>query len=212
LKRHTRPYGCTWKDCHKIFGSKNDWKRHENTQHFHLDSWRCGLTTPNSSKHCAKVFFARDAFKAHLKGAPHKLPEKDLANEIINNHMPRNYQGSFWCGFCRAHVKLQKQGSKAWDERFDHISDHFKKTTIDHWYTADENNPKGYGGCSESPSNVDLPRRSQSHSTEEEDDDDDDAVEIPRPTSKWPEQEKRAPQKTQSQDHNQFKRIYHCVS
>ncbi|KAM3415704.1 hypothetical protein BST61_g9218 [Cercospora zeina] len=33
IKRHTRPYGCTFPLCNKIFGSRNDWKRHELTQH-----------------------------------------------------------------------------------------------------------------------------------------------------------------------------------
>ncbi|KAF2212455.1 hypothetical protein CERZMDRAFT_106186 [Cercospora zeae-maydis SCOH1-5] len=33
IKRHTRPYGCTFSLCNKTFGSRNDWKRHELTQH-----------------------------------------------------------------------------------------------------------------------------------------------------------------------------------
>ncbi|RYP55378.1 hypothetical protein DL768_000133 [Monosporascus sp. mg162] len=39
-KRHSKPYGCTFPTCNKRFGSKNDWKRHENSQHFLLEVWR----------------------------------------------------------------------------------------------------------------------------------------------------------------------------
>ncbi|WAO97128.1 C2H2-type domain-containing protein [Fusarium falciforme] len=33
LKRHARPYGCTFLKCKIDFGSKHDWKRHESGQH-----------------------------------------------------------------------------------------------------------------------------------------------------------------------------------
>ena len=33
MKRHTRPYGCTACECDKRFGSRSDWKRHEETVH-----------------------------------------------------------------------------------------------------------------------------------------------------------------------------------
>lgn len=49
LKRHTRPYGCTYPNCDKRFGAKSDWKRHENSQHFQLESYRCQLPATTSS-------------------------------------------------------------------------------------------------------------------------------------------------------------------
>ncbi|RWA07760.1 hypothetical protein EKO27_g7355, partial [Xylaria grammica] len=39
-KRHEKPYGCTMPGCERRFGSKNDWKRHENTQHPMSETWR----------------------------------------------------------------------------------------------------------------------------------------------------------------------------
>ncbi|KAL4951312.1 hypothetical protein BDW69DRAFT_170355 [Aspergillus filifer] len=33
-KRHERPYGCTFYQCEKAFGSKADWKCHEQSRHF----------------------------------------------------------------------------------------------------------------------------------------------------------------------------------
>lgn len=45
VARHERPFGCTYETCTKKFGSKNDWKRHEHTQHFHnsFPSFWCGF-------------------------------------------------------------------------------------------------------------------------------------------------------------------------
>ncbi|KAL2129881.1 hypothetical protein VTI74DRAFT_7173 [Chaetomium olivicolor] len=45
-KRHLKPYSCTFPKCDKKFGSKNDWKRHENSQHFQLEIWRCAEKIP----------------------------------------------------------------------------------------------------------------------------------------------------------------------
>jgi hypothetical protein len=42
MKRHQKPYACTRvPGCDKRFGSKSDWKRHENDQHIQLQFWRC---------------------------------------------------------------------------------------------------------------------------------------------------------------------------
>lgn len=77
MKRHDRPYGCTFSTCNKAFGSKGDWKRHENSQHISRKTVR--------------------------------------ADEV---------KGDFWCGFCAKLIDF-KEGRVAWDERFDHIDDHF---------------------------------------------------------------------------------------
>ena len=66
MKRHERPYGCTFLACNKTFGSKNDWKRHENSQHFHLETWRCDKEKPEGGA-CAKVSYRRQTFQEHLK-------------------------------------------------------------------------------------------------------------------------------------------------
>lgn len=45
LSTHTRPFICTFQryGCTATVGSKNEWKRHINVQHLHLETWRCDL-------------------------------------------------------------------------------------------------------------------------------------------------------------------------
>lgn len=47
LSTHTRPFICTFQryGCKATVGSKNEWKRHINVQHLHLETWRCDLDT-----------------------------------------------------------------------------------------------------------------------------------------------------------------------
>lgn len=145
-KRHTRPYGCTFASCAKAFGSKNDWKRHENTQHYQMEAWRCHEESPASKiKQCARVFHRREQFQAHLKD--HHLIKDDeyIRGQTKQHRIGRNGQSGFWCGFCQKIVNLKNRGLEAWDERFNHIDDwHFKKgQRIDEWYPLDKDVPKG---------------------------------------------------------------------
>ena len=52
LASHTRPFICTFHKygCSSTVGSKNEWKRHINVQHMHLETWRCdiGVCAPPS--------------------------------------------------------------------------------------------------------------------------------------------------------------------
>ena len=45
LATHTRPFICTFHNygCDSTVGSKNEWKRHINVQHMHLETWRCDI-------------------------------------------------------------------------------------------------------------------------------------------------------------------------
>ena len=45
LATHSRPFVCTFHDygCGSTVGSKNEWKRHINVQHMHLETWRCDI-------------------------------------------------------------------------------------------------------------------------------------------------------------------------
>ncbi|EEH10131.1 C2H2 zinc finger domain-containing protein [Histoplasma capsulatum G186AR] len=152
-KRHSRPYGCTHPRCFKSFGSKNDWKRHENTQHFQLRCWRCPVkhTTRNNvasrdetlmerpdredfppaiplrRTDCARLFDRKDKFYQHLR-SEHLLDDQQTKQTARHNEIGRNGQFQFWCGFCCKLIQLRKEGMDAWDERFDHIdNEHFKK-------------------------------------------------------------------------------------
>ncbi|KAI9694344.1 MAG: hypothetical protein M1820_008992 [Bogoriella megaspora] len=150
MKRHTRPYGCTFPRCKKRFGSKNDWKRHENSQHFQQETYRCRLPSSSSNPgsrpiECAQVFYCRDTFKTHL-ATHHRLANStEIESEAKVRHIGRNGQGRFWCGFCNDVIKLEQRGIDAWDERFKHIGDHFNKEerNIGDWICLETNKPKG---------------------------------------------------------------------
>ena len=145
-KRHLRPWGCTHINCSKSFGSKNDWKRHENSQHYQLEMWRCNERNPKSKiNQCAKLCFRHDEFQLHLK-KDHGLKDDNYVREQCKEtRIGTNGQNSFWCGFCKRIVRLESRGLEAWDERFNHIDQHFSKheQKIDNWYEVDKDIPKG---------------------------------------------------------------------
>jgi len=144
-KRHSRPWGCTHANCSKSFGSKNDWKRHENSQHFQLETWRCNEPSATSKiNQCAKLSYRRDEFQDHLKVDHEIVDGAHIQERCKKSRIGRNGQGGFWCGFCKEIVKLEKRGSEAWDERFNHIDGHFKEEfSIANWYPVDKDVPKG---------------------------------------------------------------------
>ncbi|KAM3075183.1 hypothetical protein ACMFMF_005862 [Clarireedia jacksonii] len=123
MKRHKKPYGCTFPACNKNFGSKNDWKRHETSQHFQQEAWRCNVEKPEGGE-CAKVCYRRLNFTQHLENE-HQIKDAESKVRLHDCRIGRNSQERFWCGFCKKLVELKKKGLDAWTERFDHIDDHF---------------------------------------------------------------------------------------
>ncbi|KAH7026145.1 uncharacterized protein B0I36DRAFT_352048 [Microdochium trichocladiopsis] len=125
-KRHDKPFGCTFAGCTKRFGSKNDWKRHENSQHLMREIWKCDERHPSTpSEPCGKIDGRREEFKQHLTLAhgikdPHQIDLK-----IEHCRVGRNYDERFWCGFCNKIVQTKSKGQSAGMERFDHIGDHY---------------------------------------------------------------------------------------
>jgi hypothetical protein len=147
MEKHEHQYGCTFLTCDKSFDSKNDWKRHENSQHFHLESWRCDEERAEGGA-CAKICYRKGTFQDHLAKV-HKLVDLEkLRFKIDNCRIGRNCQTRFWCGFCLKLVALRKRGVDAWTERFDHIDDHFlgrhglPKQGIQDWVPVDGDRPK----------------------------------------------------------------------
>lgn len=142
VKRHQKPYGCTYPKCYKKFGAKSDWKRHENSQHFQQETFRCGLSKLNET--CGQHFYRAGQFRTHLE-LEHKVT-KDLQEVVERYKIGKNCQGQYWCGFCREILKLQTRRNYAWDERFDHIAHHFErddpKKNIDNWICVEENRTK----------------------------------------------------------------------
>ncbi|KAI1112138.1 hypothetical protein F5Y14DRAFT_442755 [Nemania sp. NC0429] len=135
-KRHEKPYGCTMPECAKKFGSKNDWKRHENTQHFMLEMWKC------DEEECEKICYRRENFRTHLEKDHHIIDQPTLEPKFEKCRVGRNCEARFWCGFCEKIIEIKQKGHQAWAERFDHIGEHFssrnpKQKDISQWQNFD---------------------------------------------------------------------------
>lgn len=151
-KRHVKPYACTFIFCDKKFGSKNDWKRHENSQHYQHELWKCNErvpTDPNDT--CGKTCHRREQFRAHLAKDHSITTPADIELKLEQCLVGQNCDSNFWCGFCRMVIEVEDKGLKAWTSRFDHIDDHFSgrgcpKMDISQWKTHDavhlETNPQ----------------------------------------------------------------------
>ena len=159
MKRHTRPYGCTFAKCNKRFGSRNDWKRHENSQHFLSEMWRCSLERPNGSK-CGHLSHDQQQFARHLE-LQHDIKDKseESKTQCRNMHLGREGHHHFWCGFCDQ--LIAQAGPGAWDVRFKHIGDHFDKEnrSIDDWVDIETNKKKKLIETEEEGRNADLKSR-----------------------------------------------------
>ncbi|KAF2707725.1 hypothetical protein K504DRAFT_42150 [Pleomassaria siparia CBS 279.74] len=152
MKRHTKPYGCTYPKCHRRFGAKSDWKRHEGKLHFQVECFRCSnpsSSTPSSSFDtsglCGELFFRPEQFKSHLSTHHNLTQFEEHSSQLRASRIGRNGQGQFWCGFCKCIVKLAKKREEAWDERFDHIDAHFMKQgkSIEDWLCIEDGEKKG---------------------------------------------------------------------
>ncbi|EPE04922.1 zinc c2h2 finger domain containing protein [Ophiostoma piceae UAMH 11346] len=107
--RHMRPFGCTHgckaDDKPRTFGSKNDWKRHEESVHFSKDlpimTWKCDETTEDNAA-CGKVYQTSSLFQRHLiehHGVKDK--NKKMMERMAKNRFIPAKEASYWCGFCR---------------------------------------------------------------------------------------------------------------
>ncbi|KAJ6443258.1 transcription factor Zn, C2H2 [Purpureocillium lavendulum] len=135
IKRHQKPYGCTFKQCSKRFGSKNDWKRHESSQHYELETWNCDK--PGCNKTCQR----RESFKSHLQ-KDHGIKGAEEIDEMLEKcRMGRHCGPRFWCGFCVEVIEITatERGGNSWTKRCDHIDNHLfgkeklKKMDISEW-------------------------------------------------------------------------------
>lgn len=143
MKRHEKPYGCTYPKCHKRFGAKSDWKRHENSQHFQPEAFRCGQASQNGTK-CGEHFLRSRDFEKHLQVQHGFSSPEHLIKETRRRRIGKNCQEQFWCGFCQDVIVLKMKRNAAWDERFDHIAEHFQKDKkkIEEWICVEENKSK----------------------------------------------------------------------
>lgn len=148
MKRHTRPYGCTFPSCYKKFGSRNDWKRHESSQHFLHEMYKCEALRHDGTPCTRRPFRDIEALKRHLRGEDHRLQcsDAELLEECRKYLLGREGHERFWCGFCQRLVSQEKALQNAWDARFKHIGDHFDKEGRDggDWVCIEENKAKKY--------------------------------------------------------------------
>jgi hypothetical protein len=159
-RRHEKPYGCTFPQCTKRFGSKNDWKRHENSQHCQFELWKCDEPSridPNDI--CGKPCHRREQFKAHLS-KEHAITDQDvIERKLIRCRVGRDCESRFWCGFCETIVETNGRGLKAGTERFDHIDAHYRgriggtRMDISEWKSVDPDLP---ARCLTSPGSDDA--------------------------------------------------------
>jgi hypothetical protein len=143
MKRHEKPYGCTYPKCHKRFGAKSDWKRHENSQHFQLEAYRCAQKNAKGEV-CGEHFLRVGPFTKHLEAYHHMSSPEVREHEARRRRIGKNCQQQFWCGFHDEIIVLREKRNAAWDERFDHIAAHFEKEKrrIEEWVCVEENRTK----------------------------------------------------------------------
>jgi hypothetical protein len=146
MKHHERSYGCTRYRCYKTYKTKHDWKRHE-TAHFQDEAFRCGLfiNVLKSDSDCGAYFSRKEDFAEHLKSQHSITGLKDISSEIRKSRIGRNWQKTFWCGFCASIIPLKTKQNAAWMEGLEHISRHFEHEArkIEDWICAETNLPKG---------------------------------------------------------------------
>lgn len=138
-KRHVKPYGCTYEQCDKRFGSKNDWKRHENSQHYQLELWKCDEKSQlDLSERCNKAFNRREQFIMHLS-RDHGITDSAVVERKVEDCLDgRDCELKFWCGFCKKMVQVKDKGKKAWLGRINHIDGHFSgQMDISEWKSPD---------------------------------------------------------------------------
>lgn len=140
MKRHEKPYGCTFDNCSKTFGSKNDWKRHESSQHWHLETWKCDCKKTDGEP-CDKGFLRRESFKNHLQHNHTMTDSKQIDEKLENCRIGRHCESRFWCGFCEKLIEIGPEKVNAWTLRCNHIDDHFcgrrgEKKNITYWKPA----------------------------------------------------------------------------
>ncbi|SPN97341.1 uncharacterized protein DNG_00855 [Cephalotrichum gorgonifer] len=143
VRRHNKPYGCTFPRCKSTFGSKSDWRRHETSQHFQLEMWKCDEQLASGSI-CTQACQRRDVFENHLKSEHGVEDREDIEARQERCRVDRNSSTRFWCGFCKDVVEVSPESSRGvCSERYDHIGNHFTgrnnypKRNIADWVSGD---------------------------------------------------------------------------
>ncbi len=160
LASHTRPFICIFDGygCSSTVGSKNEWKRHINVQHMHLETWRCdiGACAPQpcgSTEHR----YALDSASGQVEGNGivfHDFDRKDLFTQHLKRmHSPTSsapraekakYEASVEGIQKRCYRRLrdpptetlcpyctQHPRFESWDDRIEHVGKHLERGDFD---------------------------------------------------------------------------------
>jgi hypothetical protein len=148
VRRHTKPYFCTFHDCSKQLGSRDDWRRHESTQHFLSSRWLCRHPLPDGVSSCGHhIFIDPQQLRIHLQGM-HAIHDINTLSQLQHRyHLGREGNYSFWCGFCSGVIQQDDDFEgmlRPWEARCSHIASHFDKEhrTIDDWVDVDTGVPR----------------------------------------------------------------------
>ena len=136
----TRPFPCPLAayGCDASFGSKNEWKRHVNTQHLRLSFWRCDQcpVEPRPNDFNRKDLFTQHVRRMHLpngrrqttSNARSAARDGNADEQVLQEAAKRCYRiersppEQSCCIFC----EKQFQGRGSWDERMEHVGGHFE--------------------------------------------------------------------------------------
>jgi len=160
LALHTRPFICTFHGygCSSTVGSKNEWKRHINVQHMHLETWRCdiGACAPQTcgSKEHNHALDSKSEQQEANGPVYHDFDRKDLFTQHLKRmHCPANsasraekakYEASVEASQKRCYRRLrdpptnvicpyctQHPGFNSWDDRIEHVGKHLERADFD---------------------------------------------------------------------------------
>jgi len=160
LASHTRPFICTFAGygCASTVGSKNEWKRHINVQHMHLETWTCniGACAPQSggSKAHHHALDSKSGQQEASGAASHDFDRKDLFTQHLKRmHSPAasasraekaKYEASVEAIQNRCYRRLrdppadticpyctQHPRFESWDDRIEHVGKHLERGDFD---------------------------------------------------------------------------------
>ena len=160
LGSHTRPFICTFHDygCTITVSSKNEWKRHINVQHMHLETWRCDIGSCANQSNLSKSHKASPSplgrhTEAQGSGA-HDFDRKDLFTQHLKRmHVPppsaskaekKRFEESIDGIRSRCYKKLREPPTNSicpycphhpvfenWEDRVEHVGKHLERSDFD---------------------------------------------------------------------------------
>jgi hypothetical protein len=150
---HTRAFACVFKfaGCDATFGSKNEWKRHVQSQHLNLTAWLCTQGScgkahgPKGNPTVGSEFNRKDLFTQHVRrmhvpaGVKKKLQKTAAGKDIPDPDfeamlkklqvncliIKRRGPDKLCCPVPGCHHIFQ--GQNPWDERMEHVGKHVEK-------------------------------------------------------------------------------------